>query len=277
MIDPVLSYSTYLGGIGYDAGTAIAVDAAGSAYITGQTGTANFPTTPGAFRTTLGDTSNAAFVTKLNPAGTALAYSTYLGGGTFSQTVGYGIAVDAAGNAYVTGETLSANFPTTPGAFQSPAPLGYDAFVTKLNAQGSGLVYSVRLGGQFDDFGYGIAVDPAGRAVVTGVVGNRAPNGPDFPTANAAQPNYGGGNNDAFVTKFTADGSALVFSTYLGGGAILNTTDDWGQAVATDSAGNTYVTGHTYSQDFPTTPAHSRESAMTVSMRLSPSTLQQAQ
>jgi hypothetical protein len=254
VIDPVLSYSTYLGGLGYDAGTAIAVDAAGSAYVTGQTGTANFPTTPGAFRTTLGDTNNAAFVTKFNPAGTALVYSTYLGGGTFSQTVGYGIAVDAAGNAYVTGETLSANFPTTPGAFQSPAPMGYDAFVTKLNPQGNGLVYSVRLGGQFDDFGRGIAVDPAGRAVVTGVVTNRAPNGPDFPTANAAQPNYGGGNNDAFVTKFNADGSALIFSTYLGGGAILNTTDDWGEAVGTDSAGNTYVTGHTYSQDFPTTP-----------------------
>jgi hypothetical protein len=254
VIDPVLSYSTYLGGSGYDAGTAIAVDSSGSAYVTGQTGTANFPTTPGAFRTTLGDTSNAAFVTKFNAAGTALVYSTYLGGGTFSQTVGYGIAVDAAGNAYVTGETLSANFPTTPGAFQSPTPLGYDAFVTKLNAQGSGLVYSVRLGGQFDDFGRGIAVDAAGQAVVTGVVTNHAPNGPDFPTANPAQPNYGGGNNDAFVTKFNANGSALIFSTYLGGGAILNTTDDWGEAVATDSVGNTYVTGHTYSQDFPTTP-----------------------
>ena len=98
MIDPVLSYSTYLGGIGYDAGTAIAVDAAGSAlHVTGQTGTANFPTTPGAFRTTLGDTSNAAFVTKLNPAGTRWCTRPILGGDTFSQTVGYGIAVDAAG------------------------------------------------------------------------------------------------------------------------------------------------------------------------------------
>jgi beta-propeller repeat-containing protein/dockerin type I repeat protein len=254
VIDPVLSYSSYLGGVGYDAGTAIAVDSAGSVYVTGQTGTADFPTTPGAFRTTLGDTNNAAFVTKFNPAGTALIYSTYLGGGTFSQTVGYGIAVDAAGNAYVTGETLSANFPTTSGAFQSTNIGGYDAFVTKLNPQGNGLVYSIRLGGDFDDFGRGIAVDNAGRAVVTGVVTNHAPSGPHFPTANAFQPTYGGGNNDAFVTKFTTDGSALVFSTYLGGGAILNTTDDWGQAVATDGAGNTYVTGHTYSQDFPTTP-----------------------
>lgn len=255
IIDPILSYSSYLGGSGYDAGTAIAVDSAGSAYVTGQTGTANFPTTPGSFRTALGDTNNAAFVTKLNPQGTAAVYSTYLGGGTFSHTVGYGIAVDAAGNAYVTGETSSVDFPTTPGAFQSPSIGGYDAFVTKLNPQGSGLVYSVRLGGMFDDFGRGIAVDTAGNAVVTGRVMNFAPNGPAFPTANAFQPNPGGGANDAFVTKLNATGSALVFSTYLGGGtAFINSTFDWGEGVAVDPAGNVYVTGHTYAPDFPTTP-----------------------
>jgi len=253
VIDPVLSYSTYLGGIGFDAGNAIAVDAAGSAYVTGQTGTVDFPTTIGAFRTSLGDTNNAAFITKLNPAGTGLAYSTYLGGGTFSHTVGYGIAVDAGGNAYVTGETSSVDFPTTPGAFQSPTLGGYDAFVTKLNAQGNGLVYSVRLSGMFDDFGRGIAIDAAGRAVVTGWLtnSNLPPAGPGFPTANAFQPEYGGGFQDAFVTKFSADGSALIFSTYLGGASFAS---DWGQAVAVDSAGNSYVTGHTYALDFPTTP-----------------------
>jgi hypothetical protein len=252
VIDPVLSYSTYLGGLGFDAGNAIAVDAGGNTYVTGQTGTADFPTTPGAFRTGLGDTYNAAFITKLNPAGTALVYSTYLGGGALSQTVGYGIAVDAGGNAYVTGETSSVDFPTTPGAFQSPTPLGYDAFVTKLNAQGNGLVYSVRLGGLGDDFGRGIAVDADGRAVVTGWLTNPTLT-PDagFPTANAFQPHYGGGFQDAFVTKLSADGSALIFSTYLGGASFAS---DWGQAVAVDSAGNSYVTGHTYALDFPTTP-----------------------
>jgi Calx-beta domain/Beta-propeller repeat len=171
----------------------------------------------------------------------------------FTQTVGYGIAVDASGNAYVTGETSSPDFPTTPGAFQSPTPMGYDAFVTKLNAQGNGLVYSVRLGGMFDDFGRGIAVDAGGRAVVTGWLMNDNLPGidPGFPTANAFQPHYGGGFVDAFVTKLSADGSALIFSTYLGGPSFAS---DWGQAVAADAAGNSYVTGHTYALDFPTTP-----------------------
>jgi hypothetical protein len=252
VIDPVLSYATYLGGIGFDAGFAIAVDGDGSAYVTGQTGATDFPTTSGAFRTGLGDTYNAAFITKLNPAGTALVYSTYLGGGMFSQTVGYGIAVDAGGNAYVTGETSSADFPTTAGAFQSPSPMGYDAFVTKLNAQGNGLVYSVRLGGLGDDFGRGIAVDADGRAVVTGWLTNPTLTpAAGFPTANAFQPGYGGGFQDAFVTRLSADGSSLVFSTYLGGASFAS---DWGQAVAVDSAGNSYVTGHTYALDFPTTP-----------------------
>jgi len=249
VIDPVLSYSTYLGGIGYDAGTAIAVDSNGSAYVTGQTGTANFPTTAGAFNTSLGTANNLAFITKFNPAGTGLVYSTYLGGGLFSHTVGYGIAVDGAGNAYVTGETYSDDFPTTPGTFQSPVTGYYDAFVTKLNSQGNELVYSIRLGSNRDDFGRGIAVDANGQAVVTGWLNTDFGPDPLFPTVNAFQPNFGGYSVDSFVTKLSADGSSLIFSTYLGGSHF-----DYGQGVATDATGNIYVTGHTYAANFPTTP-----------------------
>ncbi|CAN5342623.1 hypothetical protein BH09PLA1_BH09PLA1_00580 [soil metagenome] len=262
VIDPVLSYSTYLGGTGYDAGLAIAVDAAGSAYVTGQTGTADFPTTTGAFRTDLGGASNAAFITKLNPAGTALVYSSYLGGGLYSQTVGYGIAVDAGGNAYVTGETGALNFPTTPGAFTSPNTGGDEAFVTKLNPQGNGLVYSFILGSDSDDHGTDIAVDAAGNASVTGWLNNNSlpPLGPGFPTVNAFQPNYGGGFQDAFVTKVNAAGSALIFSTYLGGPSF---SSDWGEGVAADAQGNTYVVGDTYGTDFPSTAgAFNRDGAV---------------
>ena len=140
-----LVYSTYLGGTSDDYGYGIAVDTAGNAYVTGYTASTNFPTTPGAFQTTYGGGSDDAFVTKLNPTGTALVYSTYLGG--TDSDGGYGIAVDSAGNAYVTGYTASTNFPTTPGAFQTTFGGNGDAFVTKLNPTGTALVYSTYLGG----------------------------------------------------------------------------------------------------------------------------------
>jgi uncharacterized repeat protein (TIGR01451 family) len=246
IIDPVLVYSTYLGGNGFDQGYAIVVDSSGSAYVTGRTHVADFPTTPGAFQTTFGG-GDALFVAKLNPQGTALVYSTYING-----AYGNGIAVDSAGNAYVTGEASTLNFPTTPGAFQTE-PYGFDTFVTKLNATGSALVYSARFGGNFDDFGRAIALDAAGNAYITGWTVCLAPTC-TFPTVNAFQPNYGGGYNDAFVTKINSLGSALVYSTYLGGGQIINATDDWGEGIAVDSAGSAYVTGYTYSPDFPVTP-----------------------
>ncbi|MGH9930072.1 MAG: SBBP repeat-containing protein, partial [Pyrinomonadaceae bacterium] len=233
IIDPVLVYSTYLGGNGFDQGYAIAVDAVGSAYVTGKTAAANFPTTPGAFQTNY-DGGDAAFIAKLNPEGTALVYSTYLNGAS-----GNGIAVDFAGNAYLTGEASTLNFPTTPGAFQT-SPMGFDTFVTKLNATGTALVYSARFGGNFDDFGRAIAFDAAGNAYITGWTVCRAPTC-TYPTVNAFQPNYGGGYNDAFVTKINGTGSALVYSTYLGGGAIINATDDWGEGIVVDSAGCAYV------------------------------------
>jgi len=244
IIDPVLAYSTYLGGSGFDQGYAIAVDSLGSAYVTGRTAAIDFPTTAGAFQTNYG--GGDAFVAKLNPAGTALVYSTYLNGGS-----GNGIAVDLAGNAYVTGEAGTLNFPTTPDAFQT-TPMGYDAFVTKLNSAGSALVYSARFGGNLDDFGRGIALDGGGNAYITGWTVCRSETC-TFPSVNAFQPNYGGGTNDAFVTKINSSGTALVYSTYLGGGTIINGTEDWGEGIAVDSAGSAYVTGYTYSPDFPVT------------------------
>ena len=241
VIDPVLSYSTYLGGSGsFESGIGIAVDSAGSAYVTGDTNSTNFPTTSGAFQTTFGGGFSDAFVTKLNPAGSALVYSTYLGGSADDR--GHGIAVDSAGNAYVTGVTASTNFPTTSGAFQTTfggAPS--DAYVTKLNPAGSALVYSTYLGGVENDQGSAIAVDSAGSAYVTGLTFST-----NFPTASPIQAAKAG-DFDAFVTKLNAAGSALVYSTYLGGSGF-----DWGHGIAVDSAGNAYVAGQTRSTNFPT-------------------------
>ena len=244
IIDPVLTYSTYLGGSGFDQGYSIATDSLGNAYVTGQTAAIDFPTTPGAFQTNYG--GGDAFVTKLNPSGSALIYSTYLNGAS-----GNGIAVDSDGNAYVTGEAGSTKFPTTAGAFQT-APIGFDTFITKLNAAGSALVYSARFGGNLDDFGRGIALDSAANAYITGWTVCRSSTC-TFPTVNAFQPNYAGGNNDAFVTKINSSGSSLVYSTYLGGGRVINGDNDWGEAIAVDSAGSAYVTGYTFSPDFPIT------------------------
>ena len=244
IIDPVLIYSTYLGGSGFDQGYAIAVDSLGNSYVTGQTAAIDFPTTSGAFQTVYG--GGDAFVAKLNPSGSALVYSTYI-----ASASGNGIAVDDAGNAYITGDAGPTSFPTTAGAFQT-SPLGYDAFVTKLNATGSALVYSARFGGNLDDFSRGIALDSAGNAYITGWTVCRSTIC-TFPTVNAFQPNYAGGNNDAFVTKIDSSGSSLVYSTYLGGGKIINGTEDWGEAIAVDNVGSAYVTGYTYSPDFPVT------------------------
>jgi hypothetical protein len=244
IIDPVLVFSTYLGGSGFDQGYAIAVDSLGNSYVTGQTAAIDFPVTAGSFQTTYG--GGDAFVAKLNPSGSALVYATYL-----NSASGNGIAVDSAGNAYVTGEAGPTSFPTTGGAFQT-SPLGYDAFIAKLNATGSALVYSARFGGNLDDFSRAIALDSAGNAYITGWTVCRS-TVCTFPTVNAFQPNYAGGNNDAFVTKINSTGSALVYSTYLGGGKVINGTEDWGEGIAVDNAGSAYVTGYTYAPDFPVT------------------------
>ena len=202
-----LLYSTYLGGSGDDQSNGIAVDGAGNAYVTGEAASTDFPTAAPLQASQSGGGSNA-FVTKINPEGSALVFSTYLGGG---GDIGDGIAVDGDGNAYVTGFTHSTNFPTV-NPIQSSNGGASDAFVSKINAAGSALVYSTYLGGPGFDSGNSIAVDGLGNAYVTGEAGSA-----NFPTASPLQANYGGGAQDAFVAKINVAGSALVYSTYLGG------------------------------------------------------------
>nr|MBA3240534.1 SBBP repeat-containing protein [Acidobacteriota bacterium] len=232
-----LVYSTYLGGDDFEQSRGLAVDSAGSAYVIGQTNSSNFPVV-NAIQDTKGSNGDDVFVTKLNAAGSALVYSTYLGGADGPE-FGEGIAVDSAGNAYVTGNTFSDDFPLV-NAIQATEGSSIDAFVTKINAAGSALVYSTYLGGNSNDLGLGIAVDSAGNAYVSGNTSST-----NFPTANAVQ-GTSGGDQDAFVTKINAAGSAFVYSTYLGGSAL-----DEGQSIAVDSAGNAYVTGDTLSTNFP--------------------------
>jgi hypothetical protein len=248
VIDPVvLRYSTFLGGSGLDQGLHIAVDGySRQAYITGENGSADFPTTPGAFDRTY----NEVFVTKLGPTGATLAYSTFLGGSGLDR--GVGLAVDGAGAAFVTGFTEDADtdFPTTPGAIDRTHNGGFaDAFVTKLGPTGAALAYSTFLGGSGDDRGSGIAVDGAGAAFVTGFTEDADT---DFPTTpGAIDRTHNGGFADAFVTKLGPTGSALSYSTFLGGSA-----DDFGFGIAVDGAGAAYVTGEAQEADtdFPTTP-----------------------
>ncbi|MGH9178807.1 MAG: SBBP repeat-containing protein, partial [Acidimicrobiales bacterium] len=232
-----LVYSTYLGGSDAESGLGIALDAGGSAYVTGSTASTNFPTTPGAFQTTKG-ASTDAFVAKLDPAGSALTYATFLGGG--AADVGRGIAVDGAGNAYVTGEASSTNFPTA-APIQGANAGAPDAFVTRLDSAGAALTWSTYLGGGGADVGRGIALDPSANAYVAGSTSSD-----NFPVAAALQGTRPGGD-DGFVTKIGAAGSSLAYSTYLGG-----LGPDQANAVAVDAAGSAHVAGSTSSTDFPT-------------------------
>jgi uncharacterized repeat protein (TIGR03803 family) len=237
VIDPVLIYSTYLGGSASDAGNGIAVDSSGNAYIIGNTTSVNFPTV-GPLQGSLDGSSNV-FVAKLNAAGSALVYSTYLGGD--GTDYGDGIAVDSSGSAYLTGATTSINFPTL-NPIQANLAGTVNVFVAKLSATGSSLVYSTYLGGSRSDNGRGIAVDSSGNAYVCGMAQSY-----DFPvTANAFQTMMPGYLNP-FVAKLNAAGTALAYSTYLGGNY-----DDEGTAIAVDASGNAYVTGNTNSESFPT-------------------------
>ncbi|MCX6029592.1 MAG: SBBP repeat-containing protein, partial [Chloroflexi bacterium] len=227
-----LPYATFLGDSSDDEGSGIAVDGAGSAYVTGYTLSSDFPTTPGAFDSSFNGGSYDAFVVKLNPAGSGLAYATFLGGS--SDDFGSSIAVDGAGSAYVTGDTNSSDFPTTPGDFDTSYNGGDDAFAVKLNPTGSALAYAIFLGGSGDDYGNAIAVDAAGSAYVMG-----SPSSSDLPTTPGAfDTSYTGGGIDAFVVKLNPAGSGLAYATFLGGSG-----DDWGRAIAVDAAGSAYVTG----------------------------------
>lgn len=260
IIDPVLSYSTYLGGGGADVGNAIAVDSLGNTYVAGVTNSTTFPVTAGATQTNFPGGFNDAFVTKLNPAGTAIIYSTYLGGNSgFYGDGARGVSVDAGGNAYVTGYANSSNFPITTGAFQKTfAGGGFtgcclpgDIFVAKLNPTGSALLYSTYLGGSGWDIGESIVVDAAGNAYVTGQTDStNFPVTPGaFQTAFRGSYGCGGNRNSAFVTKLNPAGTGLVYSTYLGGGGFDNA-----YSIAIDGAGAAYVTGWAGSNDFPVTP-----------------------
>jgi Beta-propeller repeat len=250
-----LVYSTFLGGSNFEWGRDIAVDAAGNAYIAGQTKSSNFPTTSGAFDRTFnvdtcprcGIDQYDAFLTKLNPSGSALVYSTFLGG--FGIDDGMFLALDGAGQVYLAGETASSNFPTTAGAFDTTANGGSDVYVAKFNTQGSQLLYSTRLGGADNELPGGIAVDPSGNAVVSG-----STRSVEFPsTPGTVQPAHSGGEFlelfEGFVTKLNSTGTGLVYSTFLGG-----TKRDSLGTVFLDSAGNAYVSGGTFSPEFTVTP-----------------------
>jgi hypothetical protein len=244
VIDPAIDFSTVVGGTGSDSGRGIDVDAEGNLYVTGQTASANFPTTVGAYDRGYNNNTDV-FVTKLDSSGSSIGYSTFVGGFAFDS--GNGIAVDDEGAAYVAGFSGSLNFPVTPGSFDTTQNGGSDAFALKLDSTGSRLEYSTYLGGAGFSFegANGIAVDGTGSAYVTGFTGSAA-----FPTtAGAFDTTKNGTGNDVYLTKLEPSGSALSYSTFLGG-----STSDTGNDVDVDGAGRASVTGFTASADFPTTP-----------------------
>ena len=241
IIDPLV-YSTFIGGNNYDQGNSIAIDASGNVYITGATTSTNYPTTSGAYQTALGGYSDA-FITKLNSAGSALVYSTFIGGNGNSDAHGASIAIDASGNAYIMGTTESINYPTTSGAYQTTLVGSYNAFVTKLNSTGSALVYSTYIGGNTIDQGNSISIDANGNAYITGTTTST-----NYPTTSGAYQDTLGGNGNAFVTKLNSAGSALVYSTFIGGNNY-----DYGYSIVIDASGNAYITGNSNSSNYPTT------------------------
>ena len=240
IIDPIVGYSTYLGGSGdVDFANSVAVDAAGNAYLAGSTNSANFPTLNPFDGTFGGDQLKYdAFVTKMNAAGTAMIYSTYLGGSNDDN--GVGLAVDGSGQAHVAGFTDSNNFPTALPFQAALNGTAYDGFLSKLNSSGSGLVYSTYLGGSQNDSALGVAIGSSGSAVITGETASS-----NFPTVAPYQPIFGGGASDAFVANFNSSGNGLVFSTYLGGSA-----DDLALGVAVNASG-VHLAGATTSPNFP--------------------------
>jgi beta-propeller repeat-containing protein len=237
VIDPTLVYSTFFGGTGLsDQGNAVAVDAAGNAYITGQTNSPDLFTVNGAQSKLSG--SIDGYVIKVDPAGTTILYSTYFGGTASDE--GHSIAVDAGGNAYITGFTTSSDFPIVNG-FQRTRGGVQDAYVLKLNSTGSAIVFSTYLGGTADDRGYGITIDAGNNIYVTGITGSS-----NFPVLNPFQRTNAGGLDDVFVAKLNAAG-VLVYSTFVGGVGV-----DHAYSIAVDSVGNAYVVGFTTSTNFPT-------------------------
>ncbi len=235
VIDPLLEYSTYLGGSITDYGNAIAVDSTGAVYIAGQTNSSDFPVS-NPIQGVYGGLSDA-FVTKIDPTGTFVVYSTYFGGSDFDYASS--LALDSAGAVYIAGQTFSPDFPLV-GPVQGTMGGSYDGFVAKIDPTGSSIVYSTYLGGFDVDDVYAIAVDSTGAAYVTGYTSS-----PDFPLMNPLQGAFGG-VDDVFVTKIDPSGSSLVYSTYLGG-----VDSDNGEGIVVDSTGTVYLSGYTSSPDFP--------------------------
>jgi len=237
-----IAYSTYLGGEGDDRGNDVCVDASGVAYVTGLTTSTDYPVTGGALKSSLQGNGSDAFVTAVGAAGNALVYSTYLGG--TSDELANAIAVDGNGSVYVTGDTSSADFPTTAGAFQrTPGGGLYDVFLTRLNPGGAEIAFSTFVGGNGVDRCAALALDGLGNCYLTGFT-----NSTSFPTVNAPQAVLGGGSGDAFVSMVNSTGSGMIYSTYLGG-----SNRDNGQSIVVEPDGTAAVVGLTDSTDFPRT------------------------
>ncbi|WP_460007543.1 DUF7948 domain-containing protein [Methanogenium cariaci] len=235
-------YSTYLGGGAGGYNPCIAVDSRGSAFLTGKTSSADFPTTDGAYAKT-GSGDQDLFVTRIDPSGSSLLYSTVIGGSIGDG--GAAIAVDEQGNASVAGTTYSPDFPTTTGAYQQNPQGSGDAFVLKLHPKGTDLIYATRLGGTGHDEATGIILEPDGAVIVTGTTGSH-----DFPaTVGSCCPHTGGGT-DVFAAKISPSGSDLLFATYIGGSG-----DDEATGCARCPDGSIAIAGNTRSSDFPATDA----------------------
>src|SRR5205807_440627 len=241
VIDPTLVYSTYLGGSGDDSGSSLAIDSSGNVYVAGTSASTNFPTHGPAFSINKG--LSDIFVTKIDPAGANILYSTYIGGSGLDRADG--IAIDSTANAYVVGRVgdTSIDFPTTAGALATTYRGGdFDGVLFKLNAQGNALVYSTFIGGEDNDSTEGVAVDTSGNAYITG--GTRSSG---FPLTASAFQSFRAGDTDAYLTKLNAAGNTVLYSTLLGGSGT-----DRGSGVVVDSTGNAYVAGYAASPDFPT-------------------------
>ena len=234
-------FSTFVGGDSQETGISILLDYENNAYITGRTWSSDFPTSSGCFDDSYNGGDGDVFVFKLKYDGSDLLYSTFIGGSDVE--VAESVALDSENNAYITGGTSSFDFPTTSGCFDDSYNGYDDVFVFKLNSNGSSLIYSTFIGGSKGDSGKSIALDFKNNTYITGLTASS-----NFPTTSGCFDDSHNGNKDAFIFKLNLDGSDSLFSTYAGGG-----DGDFSDSITIDSENNTYITGATYSSDFPTT------------------------